>query len=130
MEREPDLLEVPAPERQERPETPHKRPVRTALVLGVGLLALFLFGYLPRRQRDRALQAAAERERQSLPVVNIVRVKRAPPTSSLLLPGNIQAFTDAPIYARADGYLRRRYVDIGDRVGMGQLLAEIETPDL
>src|SRR5208337_1032114 len=83
-----------------------------------------------RRERLRALVTASEREGHSLPVVNTVRVRRAASTSELLLPGNIQAITDAQIYARADGYVLRRYVDIGDRVKAGQVLAEIETPDL
>ena len=48
----------------------------------------------------------------------------------LVLPGNIQAVTEAPILARAEGYVQRRYVDIGDRVTAGQLLAEVEAPDL
>ncbi|HXX23773.1 MAG TPA: efflux RND transporter periplasmic adaptor subunit [Terriglobia bacterium] len=94
------------------------------------ILALLLIGYLPRRERLRALITASEREGHSLPVVNTVRVRRAASTSELVLPGNIQAITDAPIYARADGYVLRRYADIGDRVEVGQVLAEIETPDL
>ena len=73
---------------------------------------------------------ASEREKHSVPVVNTVRVRRAASTSELVLPGNIHAITDAPIYARADGYVLRRYADIGDRVEAGQVLAEIETPDL
>jgi multidrug efflux pump subunit AcrA (membrane-fusion protein) len=48
----------------------------------------------------------------------------------MVLPGSIQAIEETPIYARANGYLRRRLVDIGDRVHAGQLLAEIETPEL
>ena len=48
----------------------------------------------------------------------------------LVLPGNIQAFIDAPIYARTNGYLKKWYVDIGTKVKEGQLLAEIETPEI
>jgi RND family efflux transporter MFP subunit len=48
----------------------------------------------------------------------------------VVLPGNIQAFTDSPIYARASGYLKRWYVDIGGRVKAGQVLAEIDAPEL
>lgn len=50
--------------------------------------------------------------------------------TDMVLPGSIQAIEETPIYARANGYLRRRLVDIGDRVHAGQLLAEIETPEL
>ena len=47
-----------------------------------------------------------------------------------MLPGNLQAFKDTPIYARTNGYLKRWYTDIGTRVKAGQLLAEIETPEI
>ena len=56
--------------------------------------------------------------------------RRPSAVGQLVLPGNIQAVTEAPILARAEGYVKRRYVDIGDRVTAGQLLAEIEAPDL
>ncbi len=59
----------------------------------------------------------------------MVKVARAPRDSELLLPGSISAIAEASIYARAAGYVRKRLVDIGDRVRTGQLLAEIETPD-
>jgi len=57
-------------------------------------------------------------------------VERSGQNSNLLLPGNIQAITEAPILARASGYIRKRYADIGDRVAAGQVLAEIEAPEL
>ena len=53
-----------------------------------------------------------------------------PDKSEIELPGNIQAITEAPILARADGYVLRRMVDIGDRVRAGQTLAEIEAPEM
>ena len=62
--------------------------------------------------------------------MNAATVKRAATSTELLLPGNITPITEAYIYARAAGYLKRRYVDIGDRVRSGQKLADIEAPDL
>jgi RND family efflux transporter MFP subunit len=59
-----------------------------------------------------------------------VKVERSAAKSELVLPGNIQAVTEAPVLARASGYLKQRYVDIGDRVTEGQPLAEIEAPEL
>jgi len=67
---------------------------------------------------------------QSLPVVNVERVGREANQSSLVLPGNIQAVTEAPVLARASGYIKKRYVDIGDRVKEGQVLADVEAPEL
>ena len=112
------------------PEKPRRRGLLAACAVGIPLLALLIAGYLPKRRRQAALEAAARNQKSSLPVVNAARVTRAPAQADLLLPGNVQAFTDSPLYARADGYLGRRYVDIGDRVRAGQVLAEIETPEL
>src|SRR6185436_8305516 len=69
-------------------------------------------------------------EVQSLPVVNVERVTRSSGRSNLVMPGNIQAVTEAPVLARASGYMKKRTVDIGDRVTAGQVLAEIEAPEL
>ena len=130
MERQPVLTELEPPQRQDKPKRNLNRRLLITCIIALPILALLLIGYLPRRERLRALVIASEREKHSLPVVNTVRVRRAASTSELVLPGDVQAITDAPIYARADGYVRRRYVDIGDRVKEGQILAEIETPDL
>jgi RND family efflux transporter MFP subunit len=62
--------------------------------------------------------------------VNYFEVEQAAGQSQLVLPGSIQAVTEAPILARASGYIQKRYVDIGDRVKEGQLLAEVEAPEL
>ena len=99
------------------------------LILAVLLLA-FLVGFLPRYRHERQLKADAQREEQTLPEVTFVVAGRSAPTSRLLLPGDIEAITEAPILARADGYLLKRYADIGDRVKAGQILADIEAPDL
>ena len=56
--------------------------------------------------------------------------KLGAPQNEVVLPGNIQAFNDSPIYARTNGYLKKWYVDIGARVKAGQLLADIETPEV
>ncbi len=72
---------------------------------------------------------AVEQE-QALPRMEVIEVGRSSPKSELELPGNIQAITEAPILARANGYIKRRMVDIGDRVQAGQPMAEIEAPEL
>ncbi|HXA76483.1 MAG TPA: efflux RND transporter periplasmic adaptor subunit [Candidatus Acidoferrales bacterium] len=66
----------------------------------------------------------------ALPFVNVVYPKAGAEAEEIELPGNTQAFTDTPIYARTNGYVRNWYVDIGARVKQGQLLAVIETPEL
>ena len=93
-------------------------------------MAAFFAGYLPQSSRQTALAKEAKEDSAALPPVNVVAVDQASAKSQLVLPGNIQAVTEAPVLARASGYVKTRYVDIGDRVKEGQLLADIEAPEL
>ncbi len=77
-----------------------------------------------------AADVKADTQDLAVPAVSLAQPKRGAPQEEIILPGNIQAFIDAPIYARTSGYLKRWYVDIGGRVKNGQLLAEIDTPEL
>jgi RND family efflux transporter MFP subunit len=101
-----------------------------SLVGAVAVLAAFFAGYLPHHKREALLTAEAKSANEALPSVTVVRVVQSSGKVSLVLPGSIQALTEAPVLARASGYVRKRYVDIGDRVTAGQLLAEIEAPEL
>ncbi len=65
-----------------------------------------------------------------MPAVSVLNPKTGAQAQEIVLPGNLQAFKDTPIYARTSGYLKRWYTDIGTRVKAGQLLAEIETPEI
>jgi multidrug efflux pump subunit AcrA (membrane-fusion protein) len=104
--------------------------ILVALLLVVIVVAVALAGYLPRRKREEAANAAASSERNTLPVVTTAKVRRAPVDTTVALPGNLSALLESSIYARAAGYVRKRYVDIGDRVREGQLMAEIDAPEL
>jgi multidrug efflux pump subunit AcrA (membrane-fusion protein) len=142
---EQKLLDRPAEERLKeelevqrrdgKPPITEKRRSRRGLIL-VFLLALaliagiFLLGYLPRRAQEKAAESQARREATSLPVVNVVRARRSPGESHLLLPANITPIVEAPLFARATGYVAKRMVDIGDRVRPNQLMATIDAPDL
>src|SRR5579864_6328222 len=111
---------------------PPSRMTLGALSL-VGLVAVvvaFFGGYLPRQKREQMLVAEANAEAHARPSVTVATVKRAPGQVNIQLPGNIQAVAEAPVLARADGYIKKRYADIGDRVQAGQLLAELEAPEL
>jgi RND family efflux transporter MFP subunit len=99
----------------------------------VGLLALVAlalagFGIFSRHHDDTVL--AEDTEQMAAPVVAVAPAKPGAPVNELLLPGNVTAYTDAPIYARTDGYLLHWYYDIGARVKKGDLLADISTPEL
>jgi RND family efflux transporter MFP subunit len=98
-----------------------------ALVLAVVAIVIVL-GIVPRVRARQALRE--ETNRLAVPVVTIVRPQREAPSEEVVLPGNIQAFIDAPIYARTSGYLKKWYADIGTPVKERQLLAEIETPEV
>ncbi len=112
-----------------------RKPSGRALVWLVVMLAAlcvagYYLGYLPRQRREAMLAAEAKTSGDTLPVVTVQQVLRAPASSSLALPGDIQAVTEAPVLARASGYIKKRYADIGDRVKAGQPLVEIEAPEL
>jgi RND family efflux transporter MFP subunit len=83
------------------------------------------------RARIQAETVLAHETRQSaITTVKVVTPKPGAPADELLLPGNAEAFTDTPVYARTNGYVKKWYADIGTKVKAGQLLAEIETPEI
>jgi RND family efflux transporter MFP subunit len=94
------------------------------------IVIAFLGGYIPLKKRTALVAGEALEQEQALPRVKVVQVGRSPKASEMELPGNIQAVTEAPILARADGYIKRRMADIGDRVQAGQPVVEIEAPEL
>ncbi len=98
-----------------------------AVVVAIVAVAVVL-GIVPRLRARQALRE--ETNRLAVPVVTVVRPQREAPSEEVILPGNIQAFIDAPIYARTSGYLKKWYADIGTHVKEGELLAEIETPEV
>ena len=71
-----------------------------------------------------------ETDKLAVPVVSVVKPRRAAPTQEIVLPGNVQPFITSPIFSRTNGYLKAWYFDIGAGVKKGQLLAEIETPEV
>jgi multidrug efflux pump subunit AcrA (membrane-fusion protein) len=114
----------------DRSGSSQKRLIITVLLLGVLVAAALVAGYLPRRVTTQQLDKAAAKRRSTPPIVKAAKVTRAPNATEVSFPGSITPITEAYIYARAAGYLKRRYVDIGDRVSAGLLLAEIDAPDL
>jgi RND family efflux transporter MFP subunit len=117
------------------PARPKPRTGRRGLLvffalIGVLVAAAVVGGILPRLTRQKALLAAAETQTEQRPTVEVATARVAPARSTLDLPGDMQALVDSPVFARVDGYLRTRLVDYGDRVKTGQLLAEIDTPEL
>ena len=100
--------------------------VTIGLVLAVLVVIAFFVGYIPGRDRQKMLVNESRAQGEEIPSVNVEKVSLSSTKGELVLPGNIQAVTEAPVLARATGYLKRRLVDIGDRVKAGQLLAEVD----
>jgi RND family efflux transporter MFP subunit len=99
-----------------------------AVVAFAIVAAVIIAGIVPRVRARAALRT--ETNQLAVPTVSVVQPKRAAPGQEIILPANVQAFKDAPIYARTNGYVKKWYVDIGARVKTGQLLADIDTPEV
>lgn len=101
---------------------------------GIGFLAVVLFllyvGYRIYESRSDAAQLRARTIEEAVPTVAVVNPKAVPPTETIILPGNIVGWYEAPIYARVTGYVKMWYKDYGDQVKQGDILAEINAPDL
>jgi RND family efflux transporter MFP subunit len=115
------------------PISPQRR-VSPRRLRAIGIVALIVailagvVGVFARVREDHALHAKAEAD--AIPTVHLVDQKHDNARQQLVLPGNVQAYYDAPIYARVPGYLKKWYVDIGSPVKAGDVLAEIETPEI
>ena len=107
-----------------------KRHYAMALVILLALAGLSWTGYKPWKERQNRLYASTKLEIEREPVVSVVTATRAPATTDLVLPSAISAVLETPIYARVEGYITKIYVDIGDRVKEGQVLIDVDTPDL
>jgi RND family efflux transporter MFP subunit len=101
---------------------------RYALILFVVAVVLAVWGEVSRVSARSAL--AKEAEQAAVPSVVTVKAERSNLGEELVLPGAVQAYIEAPIYARTSGYLKKWYTDIGTQVTKGQLLAEIESPEI
>jgi multidrug efflux system membrane fusion protein len=121
---EPVATEKPDPLRYTAP----KRLKLVAIVIACVFLAVLVWGMLSRLAASHQLAAATNAA--STPVVSIIHPQDNGAPRSLVLPGNVKAFYQAPIYAQVSGYLKQWNFDIGARVRAGDVLAVIETPDL
>lgn len=119
-----------SPAEQPRASEPERPMRRWLLFLAafVVVVIVVIAGVLPRIQARATLNR--ETREMAIPTVAVIQPKRSAPAQEIVLPANVQAFSDAPIYARTNGYLKKWYVDIGGHVKAGQLLAEIETPEI
>jgi multidrug efflux pump subunit AcrA (membrane-fusion protein) len=94
------------------------------------MLIVFFLGWLPHHNHSKKAAENARQRQNEQPEVEVVQAMRSHTPGELTIPGTTSALTVAYVYARANGYLRQRFVDIGDHVKKGQLLATIDAPDL
>jgi RND family efflux transporter MFP subunit len=96
--------------------------------IAVVLVIVGIFTLLQRREQYNAL--AKETEKIAVPTVAVIHPTLEPSQEDLVLPSTLQAYVESPIYARTTGYVKKWYHDIGSHVQKGELLAEIETPEV
>jgi RND family efflux transporter MFP subunit len=125
-------VEKPVVVEEQKPvSNPQGNPARRWWIAVLAVLivaAVVISGTLPRIHARADLDK--ETAEMAIPTVSVVQPKRGAPAQEVVLPANVQAYIDAPIYARTNGYLKHWYVDIGAHVKAGQLLADIETPEV
>ena len=120
-----------APEITPPPKLPPAPPRTALLLIGLVLLLLVIGGVIAmliRIHDDHVL--ANETERESIPTVAVIHPTAENPDEDVVLPGTLQAYEESPIYARTNGYLLRWYKDIGSHITKGELLADIDTPEV
>lgn len=119
-------------QKKENPLIPTRHATRRAVVILLVLLIVAVIvaitGILPRIHARAALRKGSDN--LAVPTVSVITAKSGEPTQEIVLPGTIQAYRDAPIYARTNGYVKSWSHDIGSHVRKGELLAVIESPEL
>jgi RND family efflux transporter MFP subunit len=109
------------------PGNPLTRAILLLLIVAVAAIVV-IWGISSRRQANA--QLSQETQDLAIPTVSVVHPKPGAPQQEVTLPGDMQPYIDAPIFARTSGYLKKWYVDIGAHVKSGQLLAEIDAPEV
>ena len=125
---------------QPEPAPEHTPPARnkshhgfliSLLLAGIALGTGIYYELSQRKTQERALAASiGESAAAGAPVVNVARVRMAASEATVELPGQTMALLETPVYARTEGYIKQRNVELGDRVKQGQLMIELDTPDL
>jgi len=99
-------------------------------IAGIAVSVMLPIGIVPRLIQAHELDRIHDKIAHEIPSVSVTHATLAPAQQKLSLPGSIEAVIETPIYARSNGYIEKRFVDIGDRVGAGQILAKIQTPEI
>ena len=122
------MHDVTRPEPQEAPPVEGRTLRRIGIIAAIVALLLAAWGILSRRHSDRDLRQWTDA--QAVPTVQVFHPTPSAAGDALVLPGNVQAYNSAAVYARTSGYVRQWFVDIGSRVRTGQVLAVIDAPEV
>jgi len=122
----PETTSAPHPEPSGQPQKPH---AARALLVGL-LLLLAAGGFAIARRMNEGRVLAKETEKLAIPAVAVINLTAEPASDELVLPAQLQAYVESPIYSRTNGYLLRWYKDIGSHIAKGELLADIDTPEV
>ena len=113
-----------------KPDAEKKSSKKAYILIAIVIVLLGFFLFHSIRKRKHLAEVAKETSVSKIPVVRVVKSFPASDTAMIVLPGNVQGIRETALNARVNGYIKNWYVDIGDQVTEGQLLADIETPEL
>ena len=129
LEVEPDKSAQPTARVDQRPKAARSGVIKLIIVVCLAVSVLLaVTGIMSRSASTAALQQQTNQAAE--PTVAVVAPEKAPATVSVDLPGQTQAYTEAPIFAQTTGYVKKWYFDIGAKVRAGDILAEIDTPQV
>ena len=123
---------LPAQDRRERPRKSSSGSAfaRSLIFLFLVIVVVLAVIWGISSRRNTNAQLAQETQELAIPVVAVIHPKAGAPQQEIILPGDMQPYANAPINARTNGYLKKWYADMGTRVKAGQLLAEIDAPEV
>ncbi|HEV7836966.1 MAG TPA: efflux RND transporter periplasmic adaptor subunit, partial [Gemmatimonadaceae bacterium] len=133
---EPAPVAAPKAESTEVETAPPVAPMANRRVLWLGVVAaivligLLIVGILPRRSLQKQLNTQVASAATALPIIAVAKAQRPTAPNTVMLPGTMEALHEAALYARVPGYVRRWYADLGTPVRAGQILADIDVPEL
>ena len=127
-QREP--AETPVGENGGGSPSPGSKVTRVFMLLLIVVIVAMVVIWGISSRREANAQLSQETKDLAIPTVSVIHPKAGAPVQEIVLPGDMQPFTDAPIFARTNGYLKKWYADIGANVKAGQLLAEIDSPEV
>ena len=125
-----DPAEAPLSENGGGPPSPGSKVTRVFMLLLIVVIVAMVVIWGISSRREANAQLSQETKDLAIPTVSVIHPKAGAPVQEIVLPGDMQPFADAPIFARTNGYLKKWYADIGANVKAGQLLAEIDSPEV